>query len=157
VPGAWTVYLSSLARIQVPATDIAAMADPSLYTYPSPLQGYEGSEPLPSDTAADGKSFVNPPAAAKSEAYHAFTAPITNGTRGGFDIHIYFLQTDADEVKYATELWERIRREFPELRIYKIWDRPLGPHPIGMFEVNVFTPGKREKHKVRRRRIAEST
>jgi hypothetical protein len=133
------------------------MADPSLYTYPSPLQGYEGSEPLPSDTAADGKSFVNPPAAAKSEAYHAFTAPITNGTRGGFDIHIYFLQTDADEVKYATELWERIRREFPELRIYKIWDRPLGPHPIGMFEVNVFTPGKRERYRVLRRRIAEST
>jgi aromatic ring-cleaving dioxygenase len=28
----------------------------------------------------------------------------------------------------------------PELRIYRIWDRPLGPHPIGMFEVNLFTP-----------------
>jgi hypothetical protein len=133
------------------------MADPSLYTYPSPLQGYESLEPLPSDTAADGKSFVNPPAAAKSEAYHAFTGPITNGTRGGFDIHVYFLQTDADEVKYATELWERIRREFPELRIYKIWDRPLGPHPIGMFEVNVFTPGKREKYGMGRWRIADST
>jgi hypothetical protein len=87
------------------------MADPSLYAYPSPLQGYENLEPLPSDTAADGKSFVNPPAAAESEAYRSFTAPITNGTRGGFDIHIYFLQTDAEEVKYATELWERIRRE----------------------------------------------
>ena len=29
----------------------------------------------------------------------------------------------------------------PELRIYRIWDRPLGPHIIGMFEVNLFTPG----------------
>ena len=28
----------------------------------------------------------------------------------------------------------------PELRIYKLWDRPIGPHPVAMFEVNVFTP-----------------
>ena len=30
----------------------------------------------------------------------------------------------------------------PELRIYKIWDRPLGPHPVAMFEVNLFTPAQ---------------
>jgi hypothetical protein len=30
----------------------------------------------------------------------------------------------------------------PELRIYKVWDKPIGPHPLGMFEVNLFTPGK---------------
>ena len=28
-----------------------------------------------------------------------------------YSVHIYFLQTDAEEVKFATELWERIRRE----------------------------------------------
>ena len=28
----------------------------------------------------------------------------------------------------------------PELRIYRVWDRPIGPHPVAMFEVNVFTP-----------------
>jgi aromatic ring-cleaving dioxygenase len=89
-------------------------------------------------------------------------------------VHIYFLQTEPEELTFATELWERIRREcntllfppqtitfhspsfpsqpnttthltsfplpVPELRIYRIWDRPLGPHPIGMFEVNIFTP-----------------
>ncbi|KAF2134662.1 hypothetical protein P153DRAFT_362409 [Dothidotthia symphoricarpi CBS 119687] len=116
------------------------MADPSLYTYPSPLSGYEGLEPLPDEKAADGKSFVNPPAAQKSEAYTSFAAPITNGTRGGFDVHIYFLQSDTEELSFATALWERIRREFPELRIYKVWDKPIGPHPVGMFEVNIFTP-----------------
>lgn len=26
-------------------------------------------------------------------------------------VHIYFLQSDKDEVKFANELWERIRRE----------------------------------------------
>jgi aromatic ring-cleaving dioxygenase len=30
----------------------------------------------------------------------------------------------------------------PELRIYRVWDKPIGPHPIGMFEVNVFTPAQ---------------
>jgi len=28
----------------------------------------------------------------------------------------------------------------PELRIYKLWDKPIGPHPMAMFEVNVFDP-----------------
>lgn len=30
----------------------------------------------------------------------------------------------------------------PELRIYQVWDQPIGPHPVGMFEVNVFTPAQ---------------
>ncbi|KAK7711221.1 hypothetical protein SLS57_008136 [Botryosphaeria dothidea] len=116
------------------------MSDPSLYTYPSPLQGWENLPPLPNERAADGKSFVNPPATQKSTAYTEFPAPINNGIRGGFDVHIYFLQSDPTQVQYATELWERIRREFPELRIYQLWDRPIGPHYTGMFEVNLFTP-----------------
>lgn len=33
------------------------MADPSLYTYPSPLAGgYENAPPLPTEKAEDGKS-----------------------------------------------------------------------------------------------------
>jgi aromatic ring-cleaving dioxygenase len=30
----------------------------------------------------------------------------------------------------------------PELRIYRFWDRPLGPHPLASFEVNLFTPAQ---------------
>ncbi|KAF2445737.1 hypothetical protein P171DRAFT_431136 [Karstenula rhodostoma CBS 690.94] len=116
------------------------MSEPWNYTYTSPLEGYEGLEPLPNEKAEDGKSFVNPPAEKKSEAYTSFIAPITNDIRGGFDIHIYFLQTDAAETKFANELWERIRREFPELRIYRLWEKPIGPHCLCMFEVNLFTP-----------------
>ncbi|KAJ9621614.1 hypothetical protein H2203_007102 [Taxawa tesnikishii (nom. ined.)] len=118
------------------------MADPSLYSYPSPLEGIDTSKPLPDEKAADGKSYINPPAERLSPAYESFTAPITNGRRGGFDVHIYFQQTEDDEVKFATELWERIRREFPELRIYSVFPRPVGPHPVGMFEVNLFTPAQ---------------
>lgn len=95
----------------------------------------------PRDRAEDGKSFINPPSVrGKSDAYTAFPAPITNDRRGGFDVHVYFLQSDPFQTQFATELWERVRREFPELRIYKLWDRPIGPHYTGMFEVNLFTP-----------------
>lgn len=30
----------------------------------------------------------------------------------------------------------------PELRIYRFWDKPIGPHPVAMFEVNLFTPAQ---------------
>lgn len=116
------------------------MADPSAYEYPSPLEGYRGLPPLTDERAEDGKSYINPPALQPSESYKSFTSPIDNGIRGGFDAHIYFMQGNPEQVKYATELWERIRREFPELRIYRVWDKPVGPHPVAMFEVNVFTP-----------------
>jgi DOPA 4,5-dioxygenase len=74
-------------------------------------------------------------------------------------VHIYYFQANPErkpclsalspsllthrpESKYARQLWERIRREFPELRIYTFWDRPIGPHPVAMFEVNLFTPAQ---------------
>ncbi|KAM0696421.1 hypothetical protein Q7P36_003667 [Cladosporium allicinum] len=127
------------------------MSDPSLYTYPSPLEGYENLPPLPTlkpptnsaqeTTGPNAKSLINPQTQTEiSPAYTSFTDPIANSTRGGFDIHIYFQQTSPAQVQYARELHERIRREFPELRIYPLMERPVGPHPIGMFEVNVFSP-----------------
>ncbi|QPH18956.1 hypothetical protein C2857_004082 [Epichloe festucae Fl1] len=118
------------------------MATPVLYEYPPPLAGFEDAPPLPTDTRPDGTGLVNPKRDSLSEAYHRFTAPLDNGTRGGFDIHIYHLQQNAEQTKYARELWERIRREFPELRVYRFWDRPVGPHPVAMFEVNVFSPAE---------------
>jgi aromatic ring-cleaving dioxygenase len=30
----------------------------------------------------------------------------------------------------------------PELRIYRFWEQPVGPHPVAMFEVNLFTPAQ---------------
>ncbi|SPJ72646.1 uncharacterized protein FTOL_02375 [Fusarium torulosum] len=118
------------------------MGDASVFTYPSPLTGYENAPPLPDEKAADGKSYVNPPAEKLSDAYEKFIDPLDQSERGAFDVHIYYLQTNEQQTKYAKELWERIRREFPELRIYKLWSEPIGPHPIAMFEVNIFTPAQ---------------
>ncbi|KAJ4346992.1 uncharacterized protein N0V89_010926 [Didymosphaeria variabile] len=61
------------------------MSEPWNYTYISPLEGYQGLEPLPNERAEDGKSFINPPAEKKSEAYTKFTSPIMNSIRGGFE------------------------------------------------------------------------
>lgn len=58
------------------------MADPSQYTYASPLKGYEGLEPLLDEKAEDGKSYVNPPAASLSESYTKFVEPLDSGRRG---------------------------------------------------------------------------
>jgi len=118
------------------------MADPSLYQFPSPLEGYRDLPPLPNEFTEDGKSYVNPPTGKLSSSYEQFTAPLDRGRRGGFDIHIYHFQENPEQKKFAQELWERIRREFPELRIYRFFDKPIGPHPIAMFEVNLFTPAQ---------------
>lgn len=90
----------------------------------------------------DGKSFKNIQTGALSQSYDHFTDGITHDRRGGFDIHIYYFQANEYQTTFAKALWERIRREFPELRIYKFWDRPVGPHPVAMFEVNLFTPSQ---------------
>ena len=126
------------------------MTDPSAYTYPSPLSVYNPCQPLPplptDRDPQDGKSLLNPPrtnpdgSSDRSSAYDRFVSPLENGRRGAFDVHVYHFQTSPEQTRYARELWERIRREFPELRIYTFWDKPVGPHPVAMFEVNLLTP-----------------
>lgn len=111
------------------------MADPSLYTYPSPLAGWENLPPLPTDISSDGKSYVNPETGVRSKSYEKFTEPLDTGKRGGLyvfmfllkplvmmvmmrialivssDVHIYHFQKNPEQAKFARELWERIRRE----------------------------------------------
>ncbi|EGN96801.1 hypothetical protein SERLA73DRAFT_184963 [Serpula lacrymans var. lacrymans S7.3] len=76
---------------------------------------------------------------ARSVAYDAFQAPIMPSTNG-FDFHIYHMQNIASDAKFAKELHEKIIKEFPELRTYPFWDKPVGPHPTAMFEVDTFNP-----------------
>ncbi|KNG80094.1 hypothetical protein ANOM_010887 [Aspergillus nomiae NRRL 13137] len=118
------------------------MTDPFAYDYPSPLEGYEGLEPLPVELSEDGKSIKNPQHGILSKAYEEFPDPLAKDRQGGFDVHIYHFQNNPAQVAYARALYERVRREFPELRIYRFWEGPLGPHPIAMFEVNLFTPAQ---------------
>ena len=59
------------------------MADPSAYTYPSPLAGYENAAPLSDEKAEDGKSYLNPQTGVLSKSYQEFTDPLDKGIRGG--------------------------------------------------------------------------
>ncbi|KAI4517416.1 hypothetical protein K525DRAFT_273635 [Schizophyllum commune Loenen D] len=106
-------------------------------SYQSPLEGIDTSTPLPTTKNADGKSLTNLPPTVRSPAYDEFVAPIT---KAGFDFHIYYMENIPTQKQFARELHERIRREFPELHIKTFWERPIGPHPVAMFEVDTFTP-----------------
>ncbi|EIM79543.1 uncharacterized protein STEHIDRAFT_135697 [Stereum hirsutum FP-91666 SS1] len=106
--------------------------------YESLLKGYENSEPLPNTHNSDGRSLFNPPGPL-SAAYEQFPAPIHNSSNG-FDFHIYYMQCVPAQLEYARLLHERVRREFPELHVFKFFEEPIGPHPTAMFEVNTFSP-----------------
>ncbi|KAF9047104.1 hypothetical protein BDZ89DRAFT_1058171 [Hymenopellis radicata] len=108
-------------------------------SYPSPLIGYENAPPLPTGVNPDGKSLKNNLGGPRSKAYDEFPDPLDK-RNNGFDFHIYYMQAVPEQAEYARQLHERIRREFPEMRIYRFWDKPIGPHPAAMFEVNVFDP-----------------
>jgi len=122
---------TNLPAVWLFVANINRMSDAQWYDYPSPLAGYEDAPALPDERAADGKSFVNPSTGVLSSAYDKYIEPLDPGQ--GFHAHVYYYQANAEHKQYARELWERIRREFPELRIYTFWDKPVGPHPVAMF------------------------
>lgn len=59
------------------------MAEHIIYTFPSPLTGYENAAPLPEEVSEDGKSLKNPETGVLSSAYENFVDPLDKGRRGG--------------------------------------------------------------------------
>ncbi|KAJ3739766.1 DOPA-like domain-containing protein [Lentinula detonsa] len=110
--------------------------------HPSPLEGYEDTPPLPTGLTLDGRTldnFIPGQEYKRSKAYDEFVDPIDN-KGNGFDFHIYYMHTLPVHLNYARQLHERIRREFPELRIHPMEEHPMGPHPTGSFQVDTFNP-----------------
>ncbi|KAJ3342419.1 hypothetical protein HDU83_006092 [Entophlyctis luteolus] len=72
-----------------------------------------------------------------------FIAPIRSSEIGnGWDIHIYF---PLERIEFASELRDTVIREFgeyPGVKVYRLWDKPIGPHTLPMFEVDVFSPAE---------------
>ena len=52
-------------------------------------------------------------------------------------IHVYFT---AAQKPAALAVRELIRREYPDLFLGQVIDRPIGPHPVGSYEIDV--PGE---------------
>lgn len=51
---------------------------------------------------------------------------------------IHLVRTDSND--YACK--KPTKRTVPELRIYTFWDKPIGPHPVAMFEVDLLSPAQ---------------
>lgn len=63
-----------------------------------------------------------------------------------YDIHTYWNNNNPKEREAAFELREKVQHEFVheivngEIRVHQFWDRPVGPHPINMFEIDFKSP-----------------
>lgn len=59
-----------------------------------------------------------------------------------YDFHTYWREGDAAEKQFAKDFREKVSQEFAaeieagDLRVHKFWDRPVGPHPIHMWELD---------------------
>ena len=54
--------------------------------------------------------------------------------RNPYDVHVYY--TIPDQQEEALKLREKMNVEFPWMRFYQPRNRPIGPHPIPMFEAD---------------------
>ena len=101
-------------------------------TSSSLLSGYEDAPPL-STEMYQGRYLVNPTSTKLSSSYETFPNPIQPRSAGNaFDFHgglvivspltavnillkVYWATNSGVQVEYAKQLYERIRREFPEV------------------------------------------
>lgn len=106
---------------------------PSAPSYP-----VDGLEPLSYelDPNGDGKTVYNPPRpdGKRSPHYDAlYNDNNAQGSKAWWDFHVYqyasagsYVPSDDSisnnpiHVKYAHKLYEAVRREFPELRVYRV-------------------------------------
>ncbi|KAJ2955061.1 hypothetical protein NQZ79_g8877 [Umbelopsis isabellina] len=64
-----------------------------------------------------------------------------------YDVHIYFNEKDPKDVESASQLREEIIEKFghlQDLRVYKLHEKPIGPHPIDSYPGFSFTERRTE-------------
>eukprot|EP00455_Lapot_gusevi_P034181 TRINITY_DN3760_c0_g1_i2.p1 TRINITY_DN3760_c0_g1~~TRINITY_DN3760_c0_g1_i2.p1 ORF type:complete len:131 (+),score=32.04 TRINITY_DN3760_c0_g1_i2:226-618(+) len=54
-----------------------------------------------------------------------------------FDIHVYYELDKSAEVSNFRDL---LQETFPDMRVFDLVNRPIGPHPLPMFEGHIYTP-----------------
>lgn len=63
-----------------------------------------------------------------------------------YDIHTYYFQSHDASSLEAKALREKLAKDFAkdvekgDLNIYKLWDKPIGPHPYAMWECDFKSP-----------------
>lgn len=56
-----------------------------------------------------------------------------------YDVHIYFDANDSEDVKSASTLQNDIKSAFPDVSIFPLVHKPIGPHLQAQFEAHVDT------------------
>ena len=59
---------------------------------------------------------------------------VLRSNRSPFDVHVYF--SSDDERAHALTMREKMQARFPWMRYYGPKDRPIGPHPVPMWEAD---------------------
>lgn len=65
-----------------------------------------------------------------------------------YDFHTYWNETDKAEKAFCLEFRAKVEKEFEaelaagSLRIHRLWEMPIGPHPLAMWELD--TAGKHD-------------
>ena len=114
--------------------------------YPFLLKGFEHFPALQntSHKSVKGLSMATLPnedTIDKRKSYSDFLPTIKSDyATGGFDAHVQLPLGHSAEGEYAKQLYDRIRYEFPELRIYSFFEHPAGPFTTGSFEVSLRYP-----------------
>ncbi|EDK45314.1 hypothetical protein PVL30_002984 [Lodderomyces elongisporus] len=63
-----------------------------------------------------------------------------------YDVHTYWNNNNTQQREFAYNLREKVLKEFAseiengDIRVYKFWDKPIGPHPINMWELDFKKP-----------------
>ncbi|KAK6463763.1 DOPA-like domain-containing protein [Scheffersomyces coipomensis] len=63
-----------------------------------------------------------------------------------YDIHTYWNNNNKVDRDFAFQLRENVLKDFAkeiedgDIRVYKFWDKPIGPHPINMWELDFKSP-----------------
>ncbi|KAK6197584.1 DOPA-like domain-containing protein [Scheffersomyces amazonensis] len=80
-----------------------------------------------------------------SETQEQETSPFYGGIKS-YDIHTYWNNNNKEETEFAFNLREQVLKDFAkeiengDIRIYKFWEKPIGPHPINMWELDFKSP-----------------
>jgi 2-polyprenyl-6-methoxyphenol hydroxylase-like FAD-dependent oxidoreductase len=63
--------------------------------------------------------------------------------RNPYDVHVYY--SDAESRARAMELRESMQVRFPWMRFHRPFDRPIGPHPVPMWEADFASYENRDR------------
>jgi aromatic ring-cleaving dioxygenase len=89
-------------------------------------------QPMSTMGMASDNSSGSPTDNQETQQQHAYTLK----ERNPYDVHVYYNNDDTPQRDAAMALRETLQQQFPWMRFYPPRGRPIGPHPIPMWEAD---------------------